>query len=113
MLCVDSDVGHFAIEACHDRGTARITPDIDTRAAHVEDAVKDQQIALTRLFAFLFPVIFMIANIGQAAILYFGGIQIVEATLTLGQWQEFSLYLVYLFIPIAQFGIVITQMGQA
>ena len=77
------------------------------------DAVKDQQIAVIRLFAFLFPLVFMIANLGQAAILYYGGKQIIEATLTLGQWQEFSLYLIYLFIPVAQFGMVITQMGQA
>ncbi len=77
------------------------------------DIVKDQQISLTKLFAFLFPLIFMVANLGQAAILYYGGKQIINVTLTLGEWQEFSLYLVYLFLPIAQFGIVITQMGQA
>jgi ATP-binding cassette subfamily B protein len=77
------------------------------------DAVRDQQIEVTRLFAFLFPFVFLIANLGQAAILYYGGVQIVNGTLSLGEWQEFSLYLVYLFIPVAQFGIVITQMGQA
>ncbi len=77
------------------------------------DIVKAQQIQLARLFTFLFPLIFMVANLGQAAILYFGGRQIVNATLTLGEWQEFSLYLVYLFLPIAQLGFVITQLGQA
>ena len=77
------------------------------------EEVMYQQINLTRLFAFLFPLVFSVANLGQAAILYYGGVQIVDATLTLGQWQEFSLYLVYLFIPVAQFGFVITQMGQA
>nr|HMQ56387.1 ABC transporter ATP-binding protein [Anaerolineae bacterium] len=50
---------------------------------------------------------------GQAAVLYFGGRQIIGGTLTLGEWQEFSLYLIYLFLPLAQFGIIITQMGQA
>ncbi|MBI3160527.1 MAG: ABC transporter ATP-binding protein [Chloroflexi bacterium] len=77
------------------------------------DSLKDQQVFLARLFSFLFPLVFLIANLGQAAILYYGGRQIVEGTLTLGQWQEFSLYLVYLFLPVAQFGFVITQMGQA
>ncbi len=33
--------------------------------------------------------------------------------LSLGEWQEFSLYLVYLFLPVAQFGFIITQFGQA
>jgi len=83
------------------------------RFARSADSVRDQQITLTRLFAFLFPFVFLIANLGQTAILYFGGRQIVSATLTLGEWQEFSLYLAYLFIPIAQFGFVITQLGQA
>ncbi len=77
------------------------------------DRLFDQQIAVTRVFTFLFPFIFLIANLGQAAILYFGGGQIIGGTLTLGEWQEFSLYLIYLFLPIAQFGIIITQLGQA
>jgi ATP-binding cassette subfamily B protein len=72
-----------------------------------------QQLKVSRLFTFLFPIIFMVANLGQAAATYFGGVQIVNGTLTLGQWQEFSLYLVYLFLPIAQLGIIITQVGQA
>ncbi len=73
----------------------------------------NQQITLSRIFAFLFPLVFLIANLGQAAVLYFGGRQIIFGTLSLGEWQEFSLYLIYLFLPIAQFGIIITQLGQA
>jgi ATP-binding cassette subfamily B multidrug efflux pump len=77
------------------------------------DAVMNQQIAVARLFTLLFPLIFLIANLGQAATLYFGGQQIIQGTLSLGEWQEFSLYLVYLFFPIAQLGFIITQLGQA
>ncbi len=77
------------------------------------DRLMNQQISVGRLFSFLFPLIFLIANLGQAATLYFGGQQIVYGTLTVGEWQEFSLYLIYLFLPLAQFGIIITQLGQA
>jgi len=77
------------------------------------DATMEQAITVARLFTFLFPLIFLIANLGQASILYFGGKQIISGLLTLGEWQEFSLYLIYLFFPIAQFGFIITQMGQA
>ena len=77
------------------------------------DDVMTQQIQMARLFTFLFPLVFLIANLGQATVLYFGGRQIIAGTLTLGQWQEFSLYLIYLFLPIAQFGIIISQLGQA
>jgi ATP-binding cassette subfamily B protein len=45
--------------------------------------------------------------------MYVGGKQIVLGLLSLGEWQEFSLYLIYLFFPIAQFGFIITQLGQA
>jgi ATP-binding cassette subfamily B protein len=76
-------------------------------------ALMNQAISVARLFTFLFPLVFFIANLGQAAILFFGGQQIIGGTLTLGEWQEFSLYLMYLFLPIAMFGMIITQMGQA
>jgi ATP-binding cassette subfamily B protein len=55
----------------------------------------------------------MIANLGQAAILYVGGRQIINGLLSLGAWQEFSMYLMYLFFPIMMFGMIVTQMGQA
>lgn len=77
------------------------------------DQLMNQQIVIARMFTFLFPLVFLIANLGQATTLYAGGRQIVAGTLTLGEWQEFSLYLVYLFFPVAQFGFIITQFGQA
>jgi ATP-binding cassette subfamily B multidrug efflux pump len=77
------------------------------------DALLDQQLAVNRLFSFLFPIVFLIANLGQAITLYYGGKQIILGSLTIGEWQEFSLYLIYLFLPIAQFGFIITQYSQA
>jgi ATP-binding cassette subfamily B protein len=84
-----------------------------TKFRGAADATMDQAITVSRLFTFLFPLIFLIANLGQAAILYVGGKQIVTGMLTLGAWQEFSLYLIYLFFPIAQLQFIIIQMGQA
>jgi len=77
------------------------------------DATMNQSIEVSRLFTFMFPFVFLIANLGQAAILYVGGKQIIAGLLSLGAWQEVSLYLIYLFFPIAQFGFIITQLGQA
>lgn len=77
------------------------------------ETLLEQRIKIARVFSFLFPFIFMVANLGQAAVLYFGGRQIVDGTLTLGQWQEFSLYLTYLFIPLGQLGFIISLMAQA
>ncbi len=77
------------------------------------DQLMNQSITIARIFTFLFPLVFLIANLGQATTLYAGGRKIIAGTLSLGEWQEFSLYLVYLFIPLAQFGFIITQFGQA
>jgi ATP-binding cassette subfamily B protein len=77
------------------------------------DALMHQQIVISRVFAILFPVIFLVANLGQATTLYAGGIQIINGSLTLGEWQEFSLYLIFMFLPIAQLGFIITQFSQA
>jgi len=85
----------------------------EARFRTAADDMMHQSIRVAGLFAFLFPVIFMIANLGQAAIMYVGGREIITGLLTLGEWQEFSLYLVYLFFPIAQLGFIITQFGQA
>ncbi|MEZ4640399.1 MAG: ABC transporter ATP-binding protein [Caldilineaceae bacterium] len=73
----------------------------------------NEQIRVSKIFSFLFPVVFLIANLGQAAVLYFGGRQIIGGTLTLGEWQKFSLYLIYVFFPIGQLGFIISQMSQA
>jgi len=77
------------------------------------DDLMAQSIKISRTFSFLFPIVFLIANLGQAAILYFGGGQIIDGALTFGEWQKFSLYLVYVFFPLGQLGFIISQMSQA
>ncbi|MDQ6671074.1 MAG: ABC transporter transmembrane domain-containing protein, partial [Chloroflexota bacterium] len=46
-------------------------PDEQVRFRAAADAVFDQQLKVARVFSFLFPVIFLIANLGQAAVLLF------------------------------------------
>jgi ATP-binding cassette, subfamily B, multidrug efflux pump len=77
------------------------------------DALYEQSISVARTFSFLFPVIFTLVAIGTAAILYFGGRQIINGTLTIGQYQEFNLYLLYIFFPLGQLGFIISLMAQA
>jgi ATP-binding cassette, subfamily B, multidrug efflux pump len=72
-----------------------------------------QQLRVNRVFSFLFPVIFLVAQLGQAAILYFGGVQILNGTLSLGEYQKFSLYLIYVFFPLGQLGMIVSLMAQA
>lgn len=77
------------------------------------NALLEQQMKVAMTFAFLMPFIFLIANLGQAAILYFGGSDIIRGTLTIGEWQKFSMYLMYVFFPMGQLGFIINLMSQA
>ncbi len=77
------------------------------------DHLLRQNLRISAIFAVIFPITFLIANLGQAAVLYAGSFQIVDKTLTLGQWQEFSLYLAYVFLPLGQLGFIISLMAQA
>jgi ATP-binding cassette subfamily B protein len=83
------------------------------RFGSAADELMQQQITLARIFSFLFPFIFLIANLGQVVVIYFGGRQIIGETLTIGEWQKFSLYLLLAFFPIGQLGFIISQMSQA
>jgi ATP-binding cassette, subfamily B, multidrug efflux pump len=88
-------------------------PEQEQRFVASADNLMAQQVVVARTFSFLFPIIFLIMNLGQAAVLYFGGRQIIQGTLTIGEWQKFSLYLVYVFFPLGQLGFIINQMSQA
>jgi ATP-binding cassette subfamily B multidrug efflux pump len=77
------------------------------------DSLMEQQLKVSRVFSFLFPVVFLIAQLGQGALLYFSGKQILGNTLSFGQYSEFSLYLMYVFFPLGMLGMIINLMSQA
>ncbi|HRE46422.1 MAG TPA: ABC transporter ATP-binding protein [Aggregatilineales bacterium] len=77
------------------------------------ESVMRQQLKVSRTFSFLFPLVFLLAQIGQAVIIHSGGIQIISGTLTIGGYLSFSLYLAYIFFPVGQLGFIISLMAQA
>lgn len=85
----------------------------EDRFTKAADGVLSTSLKVSRTFAFLFPVVFLVAQLGQSGILYFGGRAIISNDLTLGEYQKFSLYLTFLFLPLAQLGFIISQMAQA
>ncbi len=88
-------------------------PRVEKKFKVSAEALLEQQLKVQRVFAFVFPIMFLSANLGQATILYFGGKQIIGGTLTFGEWQKFNLYLIFVFFPMAQLGMIISMMSQA
>jgi ATP-binding cassette subfamily B protein len=72
-----------------------------------------QSLKIGRTFAFLFPLIFLLAQVGQAVLLYFSGQLFLNNQVSLGAYQEFTLYLVYIFFPLGQLGFIISLLAQA
>jgi ATP-binding cassette, subfamily B, multidrug efflux pump len=83
------------------------------RFGKAADHLYEQGLKVGRTFSVLFPIIFSIGQIGQAIVLYVGGRQAIGGTLTTGEYQEFSLYLAYMILPVANLGFIITLMAQA
>jgi ABC-type multidrug transport system fused ATPase/permease subunit len=69
--------------------------------------VFDQSMDATRLRAFYNPFIGFLPNLGLAVILLVGGRQVVDGTLTLGEFTAFYAYLLMLIAPMRQLGIAL------
>jgi ATP-binding cassette subfamily B protein len=83
------------------------------RFAEKTDDLYAQSMRVSATFSFLFPVIFLIMQMGQAALLYFAGRLIIGEALSLGDYQKFSLYVIYIFFPLGQLGFIISLLAQA
>jgi len=88
-------------------------PQEQARFEKSADELLAQNLKVSTIFSFIFPLTFLIASLGQLAVLYAGSRQILNNSLTIGQWQEFSLYLLYVFFPLGQLGFIISLMAQA
>jgi ABC-type multidrug transport system fused ATPase/permease subunit len=67
--------------------------------------VWDQAMVTTRLQAFYNPVIGFLPQLGLAAILFYGGRQVIDGHLTIGQFSAFYTYLLMLLSPMRTLGI--------
>src|SRR3954454_20664867 len=67
--------------------------------------VFDQSMVTTRMAAFYNPFIGFLPQVGLAAILFFGGRQVIRGELTIGQFSAFYTYLLMLLSPMRTLGI--------
>ena len=74
------------------------------RFRHTVQRVFDQQLRATRIQAFYNPMISFLPNLGLAAILLFGGREVIGGSLTVGAFTAFYAYLLMLISPMQTLG---------
>ncbi len=74
------------------------------RFRHSVERVFDQQMIATRIQAFYGPLISFLPNLGLAVILLIGGRQVIDGTLSIGQFTAFYAYLLMLISPMRTLG---------
>ncbi len=74
------------------------------RFRHSVQRVFDQQVYATRIQAFYAPMISFLPNLGLAAILLVGGREVIDGSLTVGQFTAFYAYLLMLISPMRTLG---------
>lgn len=79
---------------------------------HIKDLL-NLNLAITKLWAFFFPLMDFISGIGIIAVLWYGGWQIINKQLTLGEFVAFNMYLMQLMWPIRMLGAVINTTKEA
>ena len=74
------------------------------RFQHSTQRVFEQQVKATRIQAFYTPMISFLPNLGLAAILLFGGREVIDGSLSVGAFTAFYAYLLMLISPMRTLG---------
>ena len=83
------------------------------RFGHSVERVFDQQMIATRIQAFYGPMISFLPNLGLAIILLVGGREVIDGTLTLGEFTAFYAYLLILISPMRTLGYMLSAAQRA
>jgi ATP-binding cassette, subfamily B, multidrug efflux pump len=72
-----------------------------------------ENLTLVKLFSSVFPLIFLIANLGMVAVVWFGGLEVIGLRLSLGELVAFTGYLGIMLMPIFQMGMIGAMLSRA
>ena len=86
---------------------AREEYEVEKFSGRIEE-LRQKRLYISRLFASYFPFMNFIAGIGTAFILWYGGWQIIQGNLTLGELVAFNAYLMLLIGPIRMLGFIVS-----
>jgi ATP-binding cassette subfamily B protein len=83
------------------------------RFGHSVQRVFDQQMTATRIQAVYGPMISFLPNLGLAAILLIGGREVIDGSLSVGQFTAFYAYLLLLISPMRTLGYMLSAAQRA
>jgi len=72
-----------------------------------------KNLSLARIQAYSFPMMFLLTGISIILVIYFGGLKVINGSLTIGNVAEFMVYLGQLTFPMIAFGWVINLVQRA
>lgn len=76
-------------------------------------ALTNQNVRVGRLLSVMMPVMFMLLNLGTVAIVYFGGLQAISGSLTVGEIMAFINYLLQILFPLGFLAMMAGQISAA
>jgi ATP-binding cassette, subfamily B, multidrug efflux pump len=79
----------------------------------VNDELLSKNLETVRTLSNNFPFIFFLANLGTLAIILFGGLQVIEGRLLIGELVAFNTYLGFLLFPILTIGFLASGISRA
>ena len=83
------------------------------RYTAVNDELLSKNLETVRTFSNNFPFVFLLANVGTLLIVLFGGLQVMEGRLSIGELVAFNTYLGFLLFPIFTIGFLAAGISRA
>jgi ATP-binding cassette subfamily B protein len=74
------------------------------RYGAANDELLNNNLAAVRVFSANFPLIFFFANLGTLAVVWYGGLEVIDNDLSIGDLVAFNAYLAFLLFPLLTIG---------
>ncbi len=85
----------------------------NTRFNEANTDLMSQSFKVSRLISVLFPVMILVMNLSTVAVIYFGGLQVVAGSLTVGEIMAFINYLMSTMFPLLMLSMMAGQISAA
>jgi len=72
-----------------------------------------ENLRVGKMFAGMFPTVFFTLNLGTLLVIWYGGYQVINDQLTLGELVAFNSYLMLVMFPLGILGMIITMISRA